>query len=341
MRACLGICLFLCLIHHAVSRLFCAGCNESAAWFKSEVARRPALRPLTLVIKYFLYSRGLHETFHGGLGSFATQLMALSSLQLGQLARPAHTGARTLAVPEHEHSLGAMLIAFLNLYGKSLNYVKVGISVRRGGSYFLKTDCDWFDPKRPCLLSLENPLDPTLDVGKNSFNVMRIKKAFELAHDTLLASPLYQSEAPTLLSRILAINDPIYARRERPARRVPAPVSERRAASSSSSSSFSSSSSSSSVKASGSSSSSSSVAAAEAAPPPPIARKVKKRRGGNSDQPIDLTRADDEGEQHEGIPHPYGNAAAAEDDEVIFLDRGQQQQRTVSASHSSKKSKKK
>ena len=304
-----------------------AGCNESAAWFKGEVMRRPALRPLTLVIKYFLYSRGLHETFHGGLGSFATQLMALSSLQLGQLARPAHHGARALAVPEHEHSLGAMLIAFLNLFGKSLNYVKVGISVRQGGSYFLKTDCDWFDPKRPCLLSLENPLDPTLDVGKNSFNVMRIKKAFELAHDTLLASPLYQSEAPTLLSRILAINDPIYARRERPARRVPAPSSERRAASTASSSS-----SSSSVKASSSSSSS----AVTAAPPPPVARKDKKRRCGNSDQPIDLTRADDD--QHEGIPHPYGNAAA-EDDDVIFVDRGQQ--RTVSVSHSSKKSKNK
>jgi non-canonical poly(A) RNA polymerase PAPD5/7 len=61
------------------------GCPESAEWFRSEVAARPALRPLTLLMKYFLYTRSLHETYHGGLGSFAIQLMLLSHLQVGSL----------------------------------------------------------------------------------------------------------------------------------------------------------------------------------------------------------------------------------------------------------------
>jgi non-canonical poly(A) RNA polymerase PAPD5/7 len=40
-------------------------------------------------------------------------------------------------------NLGSLLLEFLNLYGNSLNYTDVGISIVNGGSYFSKYDHDW------------------------------------------------------------------------------------------------------------------------------------------------------------------------------------------------------
>lgn len=45
--------------------------------------RLPAFRPLTLVLKYFLQTRQLNDTYHGGVGSFMLQMMVLSHLQVG------------------------------------------------------------------------------------------------------------------------------------------------------------------------------------------------------------------------------------------------------------------
>ncbi|MES1921297.1 hypothetical protein MHBO_002845 [Bonamia ostreae] len=47
-------------------------------------------------------------------------------------------------------------------------------------------DVDKFDESRPYLLSIENPLDTSLDIGKNSFAIMRVRKAFEYAYNQLL-----------------------------------------------------------------------------------------------------------------------------------------------------------
>jgi hypothetical protein len=60
-----------------------------------------------------------------------------------------------------------------------------GISVRHHGSYFPKRSRGWDYPQRPQLLALENPDDASLDVGKNSFAMTRVKRAFEHAHAKL------------------------------------------------------------------------------------------------------------------------------------------------------------
>lgn len=41
----------------------------------------PPLRPLTMVLKQYLACRNLNQPYHGGLGSFALQLMIISFLQ--------------------------------------------------------------------------------------------------------------------------------------------------------------------------------------------------------------------------------------------------------------------
>lgn len=140
--------------------------------------RMPPLRPLVIVLKFFLAQRGLNETFTGGVGSFMMQMMVVSFLQM----RHRTDCATNLASAPN---LGALLLEFFELYGKDFNYGATGISVRHHGSYFPKRSRGWDYPQRPQLLALENPDDASLDVGKNSFAMTRVKRAFEHAHAKL------------------------------------------------------------------------------------------------------------------------------------------------------------
>ena len=79
-------------------------------------------------------------------------------------------------------NLGALLLEFLELYGRDFNYQTTGISVRHHGAYFPKQARGWGNPARPWLLAVENPDDVSHDVGRNSYAVNRVRQAFDHAH---------------------------------------------------------------------------------------------------------------------------------------------------------------
>ncbi|CAI5747233.1 unnamed protein product [Peronospora destructor] len=139
----------------------------------------PSFRPLTLVLKCFMAQRGLNETYSGGIGSFLLQMMVVSFLQ--------HHG-RALGA-EHDdpkfNNLGLLLVGFFTLYGRDFNYTELGISVRNGGSYFFKEDRHWCDAGRPFLIAMENPNEPSLDIGKNSYEMRTVKRSFDYARQVL------------------------------------------------------------------------------------------------------------------------------------------------------------
>ncbi|RLN93769.1 hypothetical protein BBJ28_00008449 [Nothophytophthora sp. Chile5] len=157
-----------------------AGGLATADLVKHYMRVYPSFRPLTLVLKYFMAQRGLNETYSGGIGSFLLQLMVISYLQQYR---------RGLG-PEHDdpkyNNLGQLLVGFLTLYGRDFNYDELGISVRNGGSYFYKDDRRWYDDSRPFLISMENPNEPSLDIGKNSYEIRTIKRAFDYARQVLV-----------------------------------------------------------------------------------------------------------------------------------------------------------
>lgn len=156
-----------------------AGGLATADLVKHYMRVYPGFRPLTLVVKYFLAQRGLNETFAGGLGSFLTQLLVVSFLQ---------HHCRSLGA-EHDHpkynNLGQLLVGFFTLYGRDFNYTDLGISVRNGGAYFFKEDRGWLDENRPFLVAMENPNEQSLDVGKNSYEVRTVRRAFDYARQVL------------------------------------------------------------------------------------------------------------------------------------------------------------
>jgi non-canonical poly(A) RNA polymerase PAPD5/7 len=144
---------------------------------KSLLKKYPAIRPLLLVLKQFLLNRNLNEVYMGGLGSYALTLMITSLLQLHPMIQ-----AKWISPCEN---LGVLLIEFFELYGRSLSYEDVGISIIKHGCYFSKDRRGWTHPKRAHMLSVEDPYDTENDVTKGSFAIMAVKAAFQHAFDIL------------------------------------------------------------------------------------------------------------------------------------------------------------
>ena len=187
----------------------------SAEIVRANMRRFPALRPLTTVLKAFLQQRALNEVYTGGVGSYALLCMVMAHLQLHDSKETAYSwagdgGGEAAA----EGCLGVLLIDFFELYGRRLNMEEVGVSCRGGGAFFAKKDKTWSDPGRPFLLAIEDPQDPTNDLGRNSYGVRQIKSAFEHAF-TLMTAPV-ASKKEFLLRKIVRMDPKVTRRRQPP-----------------------------------------------------------------------------------------------------------------------------
>jgi len=112
----------------------------------------------------------LNETYKGGMGSYLCFLTVLCVV----------LRSRRLNATSPDN-LGALLLQYFEFFGNILNYDEVGISLLKGGSFFLKKDRNWDSPERPYLLCLEDPVNPTNDIGRNSFGILTVKRAFAIA----------------------------------------------------------------------------------------------------------------------------------------------------------------
>ena len=187
---------------------------QSADYIKSELQDLPILKPLVLVLKFFLAARELNETYSGGVGSFMLQMMIIAHLRIA-----APDLDRGWAHRHKQLNLGAALFSFFQFFGGMLNYATVGLRVGRDGSagLYRKHEKGFLDSKRPWLLSIQNPLDEKHDIGANSYNIGRVRKAFAHARALILADAVNGGAAadkgskksrdaihqPTLLARIL------------------------------------------------------------------------------------------------------------------------------------------
>ena len=187
----------------------------SAEIVRANMRRFPALRPLTTVLKAFLQQRALNEVYTGGVGSYALLCMVMAHLQLHDSKETAYSWAGDGGgEAADEGCLGVLLIDFFELYGRRLNMEEVGVSCRGGGAFFAKKDKTWSDPGRPFLLAIEDPQDPTNDLGRNSYGVRQIKSAFEHAF-TLLTAPV-ASKKEFLLWKIVRMDPKVTRRRQPP-----------------------------------------------------------------------------------------------------------------------------
>lgn len=158
----------------------------------STLSSYSCLAPLYLFLKAYLQLKNLNEVYHtGGLNSYTLFVMLFTFLQ----AHP--NGCQALS----ESGLGFLLAGFFHFYGVSFNVQEYGISCVSGARFFLKLQKTFLDVWKPYLLAVEDPLMPTNDIGKNSFNFPKVQATFKKSFELLISR---QSTA-SLLDEILPL----------------------------------------------------------------------------------------------------------------------------------------
>ena len=134
-----------------------------------QLGRYPHLRPLVMILKYMLSQRDLNDTYRGGIGSFMITLLCLSCEQW--CIRSLFPSLLTHSEGTERGNLANHLLQFFYFYGFLFNYDKLALRVRNDGGYVEKVAKGWPEEGREFMLAVENPIDPSLDVGESSFNV--------------------------------------------------------------------------------------------------------------------------------------------------------------------------
>ncbi|GAB0491764.1 hypothetical protein MMPV_003019 [Pyropia vietnamensis] len=167
----------------------------------------PALHPLLLVVKAFLYQRGLNEVFTGGLSSYSVLLLVVSHLQTLRFNFPMASA-----------DLGDALITFFTLYGRLFNVAFASIAVGDSPAPGYRVKSRRWAPADGDTLrySMEDPNDLENELGRNSYAAARIRKVFSSAASALgrWRRTGASVEHPTPLSTIIFADPQLVDRRE-------------------------------------------------------------------------------------------------------------------------------
>lgn len=157
----------------------------------------PGLRELVLIVKQFLRSRKLNNVHVGGLGGYATIIMMYHFLRLHP-----RVSTGNMAVMEN---LGTLLIEFFELYGRNFSYDYLILALGSDGDtpkYLLKAKNHVLTAGRGQFsIVVQDPLDPTNNITRSSYNLRDLKKAFGGAYQ-LLVEKCYELNAASYKNRI-------------------------------------------------------------------------------------------------------------------------------------------
>lgn len=139
----------------------------------------PLLKLLAMVLKQFLFVQSLHDTYKGGLSSFCLVIMIASYLQAQRIITPADA---------QPHTVSSLLLGFLDFYGCQFDYKTTGIRVVKADAKDQST-LRFFSLKHEShTLFIEDPFDPSNNIGQSVFQMWRIALAFKQAFHTLKLS---------------------------------------------------------------------------------------------------------------------------------------------------------
>lgn len=138
------------------------------------------MQPLIILLKFFLQMRNLSDTYFGGIGSYLLYCMVLSFLQMHDTScRKSSDDANTLAL---------VFIDFFYYWGFIRDYEQFATSVRGLGHVFPRST---MREKDAGMFSCQSPLEPSIDIGKNAYNMPSVRTAFQQAFFSLRSKELY------------------------------------------------------------------------------------------------------------------------------------------------------
>jgi non-canonical poly(A) RNA polymerase PAPD5/7 len=168
----------------------------------------PCIRHLLLLLKVFIQSRDLAETYRGGCGSFLTSALLIAFVQ----RHPSRSHAKQWTSVDQDVNLGCWLMGFLQMYGKHFNYAEVGIQTAPLGDYFKKASTTFFRDNRgqQNIPVVVNPLNCTANIGQGTYEMHRVKRSFSFGYDVLESAyrDTFDEELngyPSILQRLLKI----------------------------------------------------------------------------------------------------------------------------------------
>jgi len=151
------------------------------------------LKPLLLVLKFFLHQHALNEPYTGGLGSYGLTLMLVNFLQLScqNLELPSKEketeGSKVDPLLKDnncgDENLGDLLMRFLCFYGKDFDFFRNVISVHNGRCLPKIDNSEWW--ATPWIPVIADPLFPENNVARTTYKICEIKQAFYEAFVTL------------------------------------------------------------------------------------------------------------------------------------------------------------
>lgn len=153
---------------------------QSVTLVNNFLTKSPKLLPLTLVLKEFLYEKGLNLPFNGGLSSYCLTIMIKTFLSIFD-----RSGSK---------SIGEILVDFFKYYGIDFDYTTTGISTLRGGVHYKLGSpghCNGFG----AAFVIEDPFNSANNISAGTFCIAQIKAAFAEAYRLLSSpSPLQQQQ---------------------------------------------------------------------------------------------------------------------------------------------------
>ena len=132
------------------------------------LAEFPTLRAIFIVLRCALEMRNLNTPFEGGLGSYSILMMIVAALKQnsGQFAR---------------NDLAKHLLHVLDFYANADLY-DVGYCINPPQIFSKASSLSFpLNPLKPYLLCLQDPADPTNDLGRKAYAIKHVQKLFEQA----------------------------------------------------------------------------------------------------------------------------------------------------------------
>ena len=164
------------------------------------------IKYIVIFLKILLSVNNLNKTFDGGISSYGLILMISSYFQQNKnksrVFDKESESEQNLLLSDH-------LMNIFKLYGWDFNYNLLGISLRNGGFYYKREDKNFDNSmSKRAFLSLENPVDPNINVTKQAFKFERIKELFKSCYDQIV--DLKENLSISILRALLPTkNDPI------------------------------------------------------------------------------------------------------------------------------------
>lgn len=140
----------------------------------------PCLRYLVMIIKQFLAFRKLNDVSAGGIGGYSIICTVVSFLAL-------HPRVASGMIDPMKN-LGPLLIEYFELYGQKFNYHWVALRMDPDKlGYVSKSEipdlCNSGPRPVPYSLVIEDPDDPSNNISRSTYNILKIRAAFSGAYE--------------------------------------------------------------------------------------------------------------------------------------------------------------